>query len=328
MTPTHAAPVPDLTTALAMLQHDSAAVALCDAQGRVEWCNAALLDAIGQPSDSAHGQRLAIGWVCRRPMPRCWKRRWPQPGRRCCRTCAWPAQGAARPWWRAHLHTLPEGQRLVRWMPHRRAAACKPPKPSRLTELLELAQDFGRLGVWERDARTLQGRWDHHVHRISGLPDGALTPNFGVAAQSIVDEDRAALESAFDESLRRSGSYAHRYRVRTADGSLRHLRSHWAVKDGDDGMPARVLGILVDDTEAFDLARAHTETLEQLRLALEMGNIVHWRHDLQAHRCGSATAPSRCWGWTSRSPKSARSNCASLCTLTTATGCAKRWNGH
>ncbi len=275
------APVPDPSTALAMLQHDSAAVALCDAQGRVEWCNATLLEARAQTMDGAHGQSLAR-WLGLSPADASvLETALAETGPKVLPDMAWMAHGAARRWWRAQLHSLPDGRRLVRWLCtdelHQQAGEI-----ARLADLLELAQDFGRLGVWERDARTLQGRWDRHVHRLWGMPEDSLGPSFGEAAQSIVDEDRAALESAFRQSLRQSGSYAHRYRVRLPDGQVRHLRSHWAVRDGDDGLPERVLGILVDDTEAFDLARSHTETLEQLGLALELGNIVLWRHDLPA----------------------------------------------
>jgi hypothetical protein len=33
----------------------------------------------------------------------------------------------------------------------------------RLDELLDMAQEFRRLGVWERVVRTGIGRWDRHV---------------------------------------------------------------------------------------------------------------------------------------------------------------------
>ena len=46
-----------------------------------------------------------------------------------------------------------------------------------LQALLDMAQDFGRIGIWERDPRTLEGRWDRHVFRFFGFdPVAAPTP--------------------------------------------------------------------------------------------------------------------------------------------------------
>jgi signal transduction histidine kinase/FixJ family two-component response regulator len=99
-----------------------------------------------------------------------------------------------------------------------------------------------------------------------------------------VAEDRAGVNQAFRHSIRRAGTYTHRYRVRAADGVVRQVHSQWIVKNGAADVPERVLGIVMDDTEAWDLARAHAETTEQLTMALELGNIVVWRQDLQTGR--------------------------------------------
>jgi len=152
----------------------------------------------------------------------------------------------------------------------------------RLSELLALARDFGRLGIWERDVRTLQGRWDAQVYRFWGLDPGDGTPDFAAATRSILDEDRAALEHTFLQSLKQAGTYAHRYRVRHPDGALRQLHSQWMVKNGADGQPERVLGIMVDDTEAWSLAHSFSALESQLGLAVDLVGIGLWRHDLQS----------------------------------------------
>ena len=153
-----------------------------------------------------------------------------------------------------------------------------------LGELLDMVQDFGRLGVWERDIRTMQGRWDKHVYRFWGLDPESATPGFGEATQAIVPEDRVALEVGFRASLRQAGTYSRRFRVRRPDGTIRQLHSQWAVKNGPDGAPARVLGIMMDDTEAWALAHSHDEALAQLSAAVDLGGIAIWRHDLRTGR--------------------------------------------
>ncbi len=276
-----AAPPLDLPTALALLQHDTAPIAVCDASGHVTWCNPALQRIAGLDDMPCQGQALAgllrlSGGDTRRL----------QDALRGGHAGALPDMqlgGAGCGWWRAQLHALPDGRRAIHWQPQdepRRHAA----EARRLAELLDMAQDFGRLGVWERDVRTLQGRWDRHVFGFWGLSDADATPDFATATKSIVGDDRAALDQAFRESIRRAGTYSHRFRVRPSDGVLRQLRSQWIVKDGADGQPERVIGIMVDDTEAWNLASSYSETAEQLGLALELGHIIVWRHDLRSDR--------------------------------------------
>jgi PAS domain S-box-containing protein len=272
------APALDSGTALALLQQDTCAIALCDALGSVEWCNRTLLDLVGGAAADGRGQPLALllglqsadgkllDEALRKGLP-----------------VQLPDMAIGPGWWRARLSVLSDGRRAMHWQPvhelHRQAA-----EAARLAELLDLAQDFGRLGVWERDARSLHGRWDRHMHRLWGLSDDQGTPGIEQALQSVLAEDRAALNQAFRRSLRRAGTYAHRYRVLAADGVVRRLHSQWVVKDGADGLPQRVHGIVVDETEAWQLAQAHADTAQQLGLALDLANIVVFRHDLSTDR--------------------------------------------
>jgi PAS domain S-box-containing protein len=154
----------------------------------------------------------------------------------------------------------------------------------RLQELLDMAQQFGRLGVWERNVRTLQGRWDRHVHRFWGLPADVEVPDFTQATSYVVPEDREELAQKFLQSTQQAGVYSLNYRVQGADGVLRRLHSQWTVKNGDDGRPERAVGVIVDDTEVWRLAETVDETHAQLELALQLGGIAIWRHDLTTNR--------------------------------------------
>jgi signal transduction histidine kinase len=277
------APGLDVAAALALLQQGPSAIALCDALGRIDWCNRRLLDLAGGASAEGRGQSLALLLglsdgdaqalhdALREGRPG------PLPDMQ--------IGGISGRWWRAQLSLLPDGRRATHWqsVEEQRLHAAE---AGRLAELLDLAQDFGRLGVWERDTQSLQGRWDRHMYRIWGLADDADTPDFERATQAILEEDRAGLRQAFRQSLRRAGRYSHRYRVRGADGVVRQLHSQWVVKNGANGLPERVLGILVDDSEAWGQARSHAETSEQLSLALTLANIVVFRHDLRSDRIG------------------------------------------
>ncbi|MEP7100110.1 MAG: PAS domain-containing protein [Burkholderiales bacterium] len=150
-----------------------------------------------------------------------------------------------------------------------------------LSELLDMAQEFGRLGVWEREIPSGTGRWDRHVFGFWGIsPDGG-TPDYPLAASRVHEEDRT---SYYLDSTRQAGRYAQHYRVMHADGSMRRIHSQWEVRNSAQGVPDRVIGIMVDDTEVYELARSRDRTAAQLKLATELADIVIWRHDLKTER--------------------------------------------
>ena len=151
-----------------------------------------------------------------------------------------------------------------------------------LADLLDMAQEFGRLGVWEREIPSGRGRWDRHVFGFWGLPYGDDTPDFEAAAAQIHPEDRVVLN--YLESTRQAGHYAARYRVIQPDGSVRWIHSQWEVKDGPAGTPDRAIGIMMDDTPVYELARSLGDASAQLKLAVELADIAIWRHDLTTDR--------------------------------------------
>ena len=155
-------------------------------------------------------------------------------------------------------------------------------RATRQDELLETAQEFGRLGIWERDIPSGEGRWDKHVFEFWGLDPADGTPNYGQAIDRIHVDDRAA--SIYPESTRRAGRYSQRYRVVHPDGKTRWIHSQWEVKNGPRGVPDRAIGVMVDDTEAYESARALNDVNAQLRLAVELGRIASWRRDLRTGR--------------------------------------------
>jgi PAS domain S-box-containing protein len=152
----------------------------------------------------------------------------------------------------------------------------------RQTELLDLAQDFGRLGVWEREIPSGMGRWDRHVFGFWGMAPTEGTPHYADAMKRIHPEDRST--SIFEKSTLQAGRYSQRYRVMHGDGSTRWIHSQWEVKNSPEGRPDRAVGIMVDDTAAYLLAQSLDSTAAQLRLAAELADIVIWRHDLLTNR--------------------------------------------
>jgi PAS domain S-box-containing protein len=194
-------------------------------------------------------------------------------------------QGAdgRRGWLALAARPLRDGSRLLA-ISSLDALKAEAAEARRLAELLDVAGAMGRIGVWDRDLRSGQGHWDREVFRMRGLEGEGDAPSYEEAIRNVVPEDRPLLERTFSASTRQAGRYACRYRVVAPDGSLRLLHSQWLVKDGADGRPALAIGVVMDDTQSWQLARSHNETVSQLALAVDLAGIAIWRHDFANDR--------------------------------------------
>ena len=274
--PTPAAdPSATLLTAWLGQSHDL--LALTDAAGRVQWCNAAFERASGIGAGAELASLAPPDWHAGTPRRSLMAAL--QAGRAQGLGLALRSTSGAALWVDARVTTLGT-QRL--WTlcdtttRHELAA-----RAQHQSELLDIAQEFGRLGVWERQIPSGEGRWDRHVFGFWGMDPADGTPDYERAVSRIHPADRT---SRYAESTRRAGRYAQRYRVLRPDGSVRWIHSQWEVKNSPQGVPDRTIGVMVDDTEAYELARSLDSATAQLRIAAELADIVLWRYDLKTGR--------------------------------------------
>jgi PAS domain S-box-containing protein len=180
---------------------------------------------------------------------------------------------------RVRAGPLDDGHRL--WQAEDRGAEQRTADDAaKLGELIGLARRFGRMGVWERDLRTGRGRWDREIFEFFGLPPGSDSPTRDAASARVHPSDHA--NDDFDSISRLGGSHARRFRTVHPDGSLHWIQSQWVVLEDLAGTPVRALGLMMDDTEAVLLARSLSDASAQLKLAVELGDISVWRHDLRS----------------------------------------------
>ncbi len=209
-------------------------------------------------------------------------------------TAAWPAIDVAispagavdantQRHFRVACGAASEGQRLLTLIPIDELvgqAECA----EEAVEMLSAAKNFGQLGTWRRDLRSLDGHWDEPMFKLLGFAPGMPTPGFDESTKNLVAEDCAAFRAAFADSLQSAGHYSGAARVRAVDGQLRRLQLQWTVKNGADGKPAMVHGFAKDDTDAWALERSHVEATTLLGAAVDLGRIAIWRHDLRTDR--------------------------------------------
>ena len=193
-------------------------------------------------------------------------------------------RSAAGPWalrQGAQLHLRPwqfEGQ-PPGWL-GRIAAAAAIQTESGLVQRMAMTQDFGRLAVWERSLDGQRAHWDEHMFRFYGLPPQAEAPDIETIRQIVHPEDRDRVLQAWQSSITSPGAYHLHYRLAPRTGGVRMVHSLWRVLADEAGRPDRVIGVLVDDTEGFELGLQMRKLTAQFEMAVELGELIIWVHDL------------------------------------------------
>ncbi|WP_425261265.1 PAS domain-containing protein [Rubrivivax sp. RP6-9] len=273
-------PTPDaLLTALAAAPSP---LALLAGDGRLHWCNAAFARLFTPPAAAGAALAQWLGDAALQRLTAGDPVALADPG------AAWQlrlADAGAEPAAEGLRALSAEPAAPAAGQPGDTEAATLRAQIAALQERLELVQEFGRIGVFERDPVTMRGRWDAHMYRIWGLPEppaGAPSPPYGVTASMIFDTDRR--DGAFSDTLRRPGPHSQRVRIRRPDGQVRHVHTQWKVFHDAAGQPQRVLGVNIDDTEVHELANRAEQLRTELQVALDLGHIALWRFDLVTER--------------------------------------------
>ena len=133
-------------------------------------------------------------------------------------------------------------------------------------EQLRVALMAGRAATWRFDLVTGIATRDPSYGALLGMRD-----EHAIATdEAIHPDDRAAVRSQFERTLRDGAPFEPEARVRRDDGTYMWTRSHGRVMYGPDGKPRVLAGVIVDIDEAkqaslrADEERRINETLHRL----------------------------------------------------------------
>ena len=273
--------LPDTATALQWLSASPAALAATDAYGHLSWANPACKTLLGGLPADALGQPVELLLGLGASDIATWRQVLTAGGEA---EVQRPPGCAAASWLNLRVSVLPDGHRVLALTGIDELQTARADAQQR-AELLDMAGDLGRIGVWERDPHTGEGRWDRHVFRMRGMKgEGGAAPPLAQASAEVHEADRLAFEVAYRESLRSPGNHAFRFRVIGHDGLLRQLESQWRVKHDAHGRVQTVHGLIMDDSEAWALARTYDDLVSQLALAVDLADLVVWRHEFATSR--------------------------------------------
>ena len=152
------------------------------------------------------------------------------------------------------------------------------------TRALQESESFFRLateaasqGVWDRDTRTGQVRWSHRMWAICGLPEQATPPTREEWEALLHPDDRAEVMAMLAKLRTRPDDSADQmaFRIRTPEGAIRHLDMRAMSVHDADGVLPRIIGVVVDVTEAQELRAQAAIAGNVATLGQLAGGIAH-----------------------------------------------------
>jgi signal transduction histidine kinase/CheY-like chemotaxis protein len=114
---------------------------------------------------------------------------------------------------------------------------------------LALAVDAGRMGTWDVDLLTGAGVWDARNEEQHGVAPGEFGGTFDAWLDRVHPDDRSDVMAAGGGALAAGGRWEAEYRVNLTDGTVRWIGIAGQVGLGDDGKPARLVGVGTDITD-------------------------------------------------------------------------------
>lgn len=130
---------------------------------------------------------------------------------------------------------------------------------------LQEAQSLAVTGHWEMDLVSGELHWSDEICRICGLDPETITPSYALFIDLVHPDDRARLETLYQQSMLTRQPCDLRYRLLLQDGSVRHIHARWITDLDVNGRPIRSIGTSQDVTDSERSRRELLESEAKLR---------------------------------------------------------------
>ncbi|MGF1452741.1 MAG: PAS domain-containing protein [Opitutales bacterium] len=124
---------------------------------------------------------------------------------------------------------------------------------------LQLATASAGIGIFEWDVVEGTLLWTEEMYDLYGIRKDQFEPSYAFWCKFVLSEDLRSVEAGMSRSFESGGSFHSAFRIRRADGEIRHLSVHAVSLDGG----RRVLGINFDVTSERLAAEAMREARDR-----------------------------------------------------------------
>ncbi|HEV2149256.1 MAG TPA: PAS domain S-box protein [Longimicrobiaceae bacterium] len=116
-------------------------------------------------------------------------------------------------------------------------------------ERQRVALRAARMAHWDWDLRSGVVHWSPEHNRMMGLPAGQSRGSYEAFMERVHPDDREALAETLRPALEAGEDFATEFRVVHPDGRRRWIAGYGRPLPGEDGRPARMVGVVRDVTE-------------------------------------------------------------------------------
>jgi PAS domain S-box-containing protein len=272
-------------------QNTTNGVVITDAEGRVEWVNAAFTRMTGFELGDIKGRKP--GQVLQGPeTDRATIERLRQAERRGepCHVEILNYTKQGRTFWQA-LEIQPVRERsgrLVNFVANVTDVTTERDDKIRLEHLsqrLKLATRAAELGVWEWDAVKQTAIWDGRALEIYGLAPDQFAGKPDDWIKRVHPEDRVRAEAAMHAIRQGANSAQQEFRIiRGNDGAIRYISSSSLAERDEQGRLLRIIGTDRDVTAERETTQQLQNVNERLQLALRSSSYGVWEYDVVNNR--------------------------------------------
>jgi two-component system, cell cycle sensor histidine kinase and response regulator CckA len=146
-------------------------------------------------------------------------------------------------------------------------------------ELVREAERFAHLGTWTWDLLTNRATWSDELYRILGLEPGSIVPSVEAFFAQVHPDDRAEAQAKLEQAIHDGVLPLIDCRVVRPDGSIRHTTHSSSMLFDAAGTTRRMVGGVLDRTEALAVETQLRGTLALLEEAQRFARLGSWRFD-------------------------------------------------
>ncbi len=146
---------------------------------------------------------------------------------------------------------------------------------------LRMAIDAAHMGTFDWDVPGNHSTWSRCHEELWGFAPGEFDGTYEAFASRVHPEDLPALSAAVSRAITGRTAYAHEFRVRWPDGSVRWMAGRGEFTFDEAGEPLRMRGAIVEITAIREAAARLRDKSAQLETALDMSRMGVWSWDLQ-----------------------------------------------
>jgi PAS domain S-box-containing protein len=143
--------------------------------------------------------------------------------------------------------------------------------------MLQIALEANGMAWWVWDLKKDSIHWSEEKFRMIGLEPGSIEPSTEAWLRVVHPEDAEKVKKGVMQTREGGTDYHNQYRVIWQDGSLHWLESKGKCQLDEDGMPARVVGVVADVTHR---KRSEDALLRTEKLAIAGRLVASIAHEI------------------------------------------------